>query len=321
MRASRLLSIQMLLETRGRMSAQALAEALEVSLRTLYRDVDELTIAGVPIYAERGRNGGYQLMAGWKTSLTGLTTAQAQAVFLMGLAGPAAQLGWGRELADAELKLVAALPANQRDGAQRVQSRFHVDTLAWYQEQDLVPHLATVASAVWDDKQLRIEYQSWKAASSAIVHPLGLVIKAGIWYLIAATNQEPRTYRVSQIQQASLLQAQVRRPKKFDLARYWKDALLRFEDRLYQAWAVVLATPEGIQKLKYLSAAVAKASALPARRTQEGRYRLRIPIESITQGVTQLLALAPDVEVIGPAALKKSLRQKLEAIAACYRKC
>jgi predicted DNA-binding transcriptional regulator YafY len=120
MRASRLLSIQMLLETRGRMSAQALADKLEVSLRTLYRDVDELTVAGVPIYAERGRNGGFQLMDGWKTTLTGLTASEAQAVFMIGLTGPAAQLGLEKEVADAQLKLVAALPAYQRSEFSRV---------------------------------------------------------------------------------------------------------------------------------------------------------------------------------------------------------
>jgi predicted DNA-binding transcriptional regulator YafY len=318
MRASRLLSIQMLLETRGRMSAQALAQALEVSLRTLYRDVDELTLAGVPIYAERGRNGGFQLMAGWKTTLTGLTASEAQAVFLMGLTGPAAQLGLGRERADAELKLVAALPATQRDGVQRIQSRFHVDTLAWYQESDPVPHLSTVANAVWNDKQLQIEYQSWKGTSNSTVHPLGLVLKSGIWYLVAAIEQQPRTYRISQIQRATILPTQLRRPKKFELVRYWQDALLRFEHSLYQAWATVLATTEGIQKLKCLSAAVAKSVALPTQRNPDGRYPLRIPIESISQGASQLLSLAPDVEVIAPAALKKALRQRIGVIAACY---
>ena len=148
MRASRLLSLQMLLETRGRMSAQALAEALEVSVRTLYRDVDQLSAAGVPIYAERGRNGGFALLPGWKTTLTGLTPSEAQAVFLSGLPGPAQDLGLGGDVAGARLKLLAALPAAWRDDAQRVSARLHLDPVDWYRESDPTPHLPTVAVAV-----------------------------------------------------------------------------------------------------------------------------------------------------------------------------
>jgi predicted DNA-binding transcriptional regulator YafY len=132
MRASRLLSIQMMLETRGRVSARELAEALEVSVRTLHRDIDELTASGVPVYAERGRSGGFQLMPGWKTTLTGLTPSEAQAVFLSGLAGPAADLGLGGDVQSAQLKLLAALPPAWRDDAQRIASRLYLDPVEWY---------------------------------------------------------------------------------------------------------------------------------------------------------------------------------------------
>jgi predicted DNA-binding transcriptional regulator YafY len=320
MRASRLLSIQMLLETRGRMSAQALAEELEVSLRTLYRDVDELTTAGVPIYAERGRNGGFQLMPGWKTTLTGLTASEAQAVFMIGLTGPAAQLGLEKEVADAQLKLVAALPAYQRSDAQRIQSRFHVDTLEWYKENDPVPHLGTVASAVWDEKQLALVYESWKGVVRRTVNPLGLVIKSGIWYLIAAIDDTPRTYRISSIQQASIINARCNRPKKFNLAAYWNESIQRFERDLYTSKATVLATPSGIKELKLLSAAVAKSLLpLPASQRKDGRIQLSIPIENIDHAAGQLLRLAPDVEVLEPAELKTAIIKKLRAIAKCYR--
>jgi predicted DNA-binding transcriptional regulator YafY len=319
MRASRLLSIQMLLETRGRMSAQALADELEVSLRTLYRDVDELTVAGVPIYAERGRNGGFQLMDGWKTTLTGLTASEAQAVFMIGLTGPAAQLGLEKEVEDAQLKLVAALPAFQRADAQRIQSRFHVDTLEWYKENDPVPHLSTVAHAVWEEKQLAIVYESWKAIVRRTVHPLGLVIKSGIWYLVAAIDHAPRTYRISNIQQASILNARSARLKKFNLAQYWNESIQRFEKDLYTSQATVLTTSAGIKKLKLLSAAVAKALIiLPTLTRKGGRYKVNIPIENIDHAASQLLSLAPDVEVIAPAELRSALIKKLRAVAKCY---
>jgi predicted DNA-binding transcriptional regulator YafY len=320
MRASRLLSIQMLLETRGRMSAQTLADELEVSLRTLYRDVDQLTAAGVPIYAERGRAGGFQLMDGWKTTLTGLTASEAQAVFMIGLSGPAAQLGLGKEVADAQLKLVTALPSYQRSDAQRIQSRFHVDTLEWYKETDPVPHLNTVASAVWDEKQLAIVYESWKGLVRRTIHPLGLVIKSGVWYLVAAIDNVPRTYRISNIQQADVLDARCNRPRKFNLVEYWNDSIQRFEKELYKAQATVLATYKGIKELKLLSAAVAKAlMQLPATRHKDGRTKICIPIESMEHAAGQLLRLAPEVEVLEPKELKQALIRKLHAVAKCYK--
>src|SRR5688572_4482074 len=191
MRASRLLSIQMLLETRGRMTAPELAAALEVSVRTLYRDIDELTAAGVPVYAERGRAGGFQLLPGWKTTLTGFTPAEAEAVFLSGLGGgPAADLGLASQVQSAQLKLQAALPAPMRGRARRVSDKLHLDPIEWYREADPLPDLATVAQAVWDERQLEFAYESWTRTARQVVHPLGLVLKAGAWYLVAAREQK-----------------------------------------------------------------------------------------------------------------------------------
>src|SRR5216683_2126963 len=132
MRASRLLTILMLLQTSGRMSAQALAAEVEVSIRTVYRDIDELSAAGVPVYAERGRAGGFQLLEGWRTRLTGLTEPEARALFLAGLPGPAAELGLGDVMAAAQLKLLAALPADWQADARRVSARFHLDPVGWF---------------------------------------------------------------------------------------------------------------------------------------------------------------------------------------------
>lgn len=319
MRASRLLTIQMLLQTRGRMSAQALAEVLEVSVRTLYRDVDQLTSAGVPIYAEQGRNGGFQLVEGWKTTLTGFTASESQAVFMSGLAGPASELGLGQQVVDAQLKLMSALPAHQRDDAQRVQARFHLDPADWYREADPVPHLATVATAVWQDRQLSLRYDSWKAEVQRTVHPLGLVLKAGVWYLVASSDAKPRTYRISNILGAAVLDKASTRPKRFDLPAYWTESIQRFEAELYQSHAVVQATAQGVKQLRQLSSAVAKAvvAQIPAARTGDP-VRLKIPIETLENASYQLLRMAPDVEVVSPAALRKAIVQRLEKIQACY---
>jgi predicted DNA-binding transcriptional regulator YafY len=320
MRASRLLTLQMLLETRGRMSARELSEMLEVSLRTLYRDVDQLAAAGVPIYSERGRNGGFQLIEGWKTTLTGFTASEAQAVFMAGLAGPAAQLGLGREVSDAQLKLAASLPAQQRGDAQRVAQRFHLDTLDWYREAQPVPHLTTVAAAVWSEKQITIRYESWKDVVRRTVHPLGLVLKAGAWYLVAAREGVARTYRISNVREIRIEEARATRIKKFDLATYWRESIERFETELYRGRAKVLATSEGVKRLRETSAAVAKAlQHVPPSRRRDGRVSVEIPIEKIELAAATLLRLAPDVEVIEPKALRSAISAKLREIAACYR--
>jgi predicted DNA-binding transcriptional regulator YafY len=319
MRASRLLSLQMLLETRGRMSAPALASALGVSVRTLHRDIDELTSAGVPVYAERGRSGGFALLPGWKTTLTGLTPAEAEAVFLTGLAGPAAQLGLGAQVESAQLKLMAALPAPWRGPARRISSRFHLDPVEWYREADPVPFLPSVAQAVWEEKQLSISYESWQQTARRTVHPLGLVLKAGIWYLVAAREGKARTWRVSSILQAVLLDKPVLRPKGFDLAAHWRESVRRFEVDLYTGEALVAATPRGLAELRRINAALARAvAAVPPPTGAGARVQLRIPIESVDHAAGQLLRLAPEVEALEPAALRQAIRARAAAAARTY---
>ena len=204
-----------------------------------------------------------------------------------------------------------------RDGSRLV---FHLDTVEWYRNVEPVPHLSAVAAAVWEEKQLAIRYESWKGVASRTVHPLGLVLKAGVWYLVGAVDGKPRTYRISSIQEVRTQDARAVRPAKFDLARYWAESLERFETQLYKGRATVLATANGIAELKKLSAAVAAAvaSSAPASR-RDGRRRLAIPIEAVEHAARQLLPLAPDVEVLEPRALKRAIAQKLRDIARCYR--
>lgn len=347
MRASRLLSLQMLLETQGRMSAQALADALEISVRTLYRDVDQLSAAGVPIYAERGRHGGFALLPGWKTTLTGLTPSEAQAVFLSGLPGPAQDLGLGGDVEGARLKLLASLPASWREDAQRVSARLHLDPVDWYRESDPTPHLPAVAAAVWSGHQVTLRYESWADTVERTVSPLGLVLKAGVWYLVALPADKgagdgarsgqggekngsrpvgkgdagPRTYRVSNILAAQPTDLPVRRPARFDLPGYWAQSIRRFETSLYTATAQVLATPAGLQALRGLSSAVARAvahaRAQPVRRA-DGRVRVDMPIESVEHACGQLMRLSPQVEVLRPAALRRALVARLQETARLY---
>lgn len=318
MRASRLLSIQMLLETRGRMSATELAQALEVSVRTLYRDIDELTSAGVPVYAERGRAGGFQLLPGWKTTLTGLTSSEAEAVFLSGLAGPAAELGLGAEVRSAQLKLLSALPAQWRGHARRVSSRLHLDPVEWYREADALPHLAAVATAVWEGRQLAFSYASWTRTAQQVVHPLGLVLKAGIWYLVAARDGKVRTFRVSNMRDVRVLDAPCARPRRFDLARHWAASVQRFEAELHGGDAEVAATARGLAHLRALNAAVARALRDVADPPEGSRVHARVPIESVEHAAGVMLRLAPDVEVLAPRALRRAVLARARAVEKLY---
>lgn len=318
MRASRLLNLQMLLESRGRMSATELARTLEVSVRTLYRDVDQLSAAGVPVYAERGRAGGFQLLPGWKTTLTGLTPQEAQAVFLGGLAGPAAELGLGGEVRSAQLKVLTALPADWRGQAERVSARLHLDPVDWYRESEPPRWLAQVAGAVWDERQLAIRYASWTRSTRQLVHPLGLVLKAGVWYLVALREDKVRTFRVGSIEALDVLPARAARPRRFDLATYWRESVARFERELHAGRARVATTARGLAHLRQMGAPVARALREVASPPEGERIELEIPAEAEPQAAAQLLRLAPEVEVLGPPALRSAVLRRLRESAALY---
>ncbi len=202
MRASRLVNLLLLLQSRGGLTAAQLSRELEVSVRTVHRDVEELSAAGVPIFAERGPLGGIRLVDGYRTRLTGMTADEAEALFLAGLPGPAAQLGLGTVVAAAQLKVMAALPPELRSRASRIVERFHLDVAGWFHAGDDVPHLATLSAAVWDGRALRITYERGSGPRDPIertVDPLGLVLKGGMWYVIAATDGQFRTYRASRV--------------------------------------------------------------------------------------------------------------------------
>ncbi len=203
MRASRLVQLLLLLQANGRMTAAQLAERLEVSVRTIYRDLDALSSAGVPVYAEPGPGGGCQLVDGYRTRLTGLTADEAQAMALSGLPGAAAELGLGTVLAAAQIKVEAALPPELRGRAVRMRERFHLDAPGWFKRAEEVPHLATLAQGVWEERRIEITYQRWdhergeQRRTRRVINPLGLVLKAGTWYVVATARGEHRTYRVS----------------------------------------------------------------------------------------------------------------------------
>jgi predicted DNA-binding transcriptional regulator YafY len=285
MRASRLVSLLLLLQTRGQMTAAALARELEVSVRSIHRDVEALSEAGVPIYAERGPHGGIRLVDGYRTRLTGMTPDEAEALFLSGLPGPAAELGLGTVVTAARLKVLAALPPELRARASRLVERFHLDAAGWFQVGEETPHLATMADAVWEARRVSIDYGRMDQIVTREIEPLGLVLKAGVWYVVALTDGQFRTYRVARIRGAEALDERFERPQGFDLAAYWAESSAAYEREAPRSEVTIRIRPE---RMGWLSDAVGKRAADQAERLEvfdpEGWVHLRLRVEWPDEG-------------------------------------
>lgn len=311
MKSSRLLSILLLLQTRGRMTAAQLAEALEVSVRTVYRDVEALSTAGVPLYGDAGHAGGYRLLGGYRTRLTGLTSDEAEALFLAGVPGPAAELGLGPVLAAAQLKVRAALPTELREHADRISGRFHLDAPGWYTDVDETPFLHTVAEAVWNNRVLYAIYRRWREPTDVErrLEPYGLVLKAGRWYVVAGPG--PRTFRVDQILKltTSTSDEEFTRPEGFDLAAYWTAHQRDFHDRLYRSEAVVRLAP---------GATLARAVPVNGRTEQDGWTLMSVPIESVEHAHGEFLRLGTDIEVLSPPELRDRIAHTVAELTERY---
>jgi predicted DNA-binding transcriptional regulator YafY len=303
------------------MTAAELAEELEVSVRTIYRDVEALSEAGVPIYAERGPHGGVRLVDGYRTRLTGLTAEEAEAVFLSGLPGPAAELGLGTVVAAARLKVMAALPPELRTRASRVAERFHLDAPGWFQQSERLPHLEPLAGAVWENRRVTIVYRRGERGGDVdrTLDPLGLVLKGGVWYLVARSGENVRTYRVSRVQEVTLLEERFERPPDFDLAAHWVDSTAAYErerDRVEMTVRLPIDRTEVLADKvsgRFLSEAVRLVDPSP------DHLRLRIPFDWVDEAVIAALRLGGDAEVVEPEWLRRSIVAAAEAILAGYR--
>lgn len=321
MRASRLVSILLLLQTRSLMTARELAEELGVSVRTVYRDMESLAAAGIPLYGQAGHDGGYRLVEGYRTRLTGLTAGEAESLFLTGLPSAAADLGLGPSVTAAQLKLMAALPPELRDRAGRVAERFHLDAPSWYRDADRAPHLASVANAVWNQRAIRIRYLRWDEPHQITrdVEPYGLVLKAGRWYLVAAATNSKRTYRISRIIDCEVLDTSFERDSGFDLASYWQQYLHQFDQRRHIDRASIRFSPAAFaQLLEAAEPAVVDAARQTAQPDDRGWLRVTIPVEGPMQALADLFRLAPDVEILGPPDLRTQMIDTLQALRRLY---
>lgn len=303
------------------MTAAELAAELEVSVRTIYRDVEALAEAGVPIYAERGPHGGVRLVDGYRTRLTGLTADEAEAVFLSGLPGPAAALGLGTVVAAARLKVMAALPPELRARAGRVSERFHLDAPGWFQAQEQVDHLETLAGAVWDSHRLRIRYQRGERRGTVDreIDPLGLVLKGGIWYFVAQAGTSIRTYRVSRVESVEVLPERFIRPEGFDLAAHWQESTTAYERDAHRIEITIRVAAARLEEFADLvgSRRMSSAVRLPEDERDHVRYRVQFDWDDEAIGVA--LRLGAGAEVLEPEWLRRSIVESAHAVLERYR--
>lgn len=311
----------LLLQARGRMSAQQLADELEVSVRTVYRDIESLSAAGVPVYADRGPTGGYQLIEGYRTKLTGLNAGEAESLVFAGMPDAAAELGLGEVLAAAQLKLAVALPPELRARAESVRERFLLDAPGWFRETEQTPYLGEIAAAVWEQARISVRYRRWgQTIVDRRLEPLGLVLKAGVWYLVASVNGgAARSFRVSRVLECSLLDERFDRPGSFELGKFWTARQDELRAAMWSEQAVVRLSPEGRQKLFLLGSQVLRAAEESMGEPDaDGWVRAVLPIESVQHGVAALFQLGAGVEVLEPAELRARMSSAVAELAGIY---
>ena len=321
MRADRLLSLLLLLQARGRMTAPKLAQELEVSERTIYRDIDALSAAGVPVYGEAGRGGGYALLDSYRTNLTGLTEGEVRALFMLSIPKPLTDLGVGRDLGAALRKLAAALPSARRDDEQRVRQRFLLDAVGWEQAAESVPHLPTVHRAVWEDRCLHLKYRIGPLAVhiEQTVEPYSLVAKAGDWLVVYAVRGALRVQRVAVLLDARLVDETFERPAEFDLAAFWREWLAAQDVSRARYVVTVRAAPGFVPELpSFFGDAAREEIARAGPPDAAGWLTLQLAFESLEAARTCILGFGRGVEVLAPRALRRSIQDYAEQIVALY---
>lgn len=316
------------------MTAAELARELEVSERTVTRDAQALSEAGVPVYADRGRVGGYRLVGGYRTRLTGLARGEAEALFLSGVPGALREMGLEDTASAARLKVSAALLPSLRDAPRTAAQRFHLDAPAWFSEPTVPELLPAVADAVWDDRPILAHYRRGPedADVERRLEPYGLVLKAGVWYLCARVPEHtgPGPFRVYRVDRFTSVQVsdhlaasgeRFTRDADFDLPAFWEERAEEFARSILHAEVVVRLSAEGVRRLRYVVDPVSARDALSGggEPDAQGRVTVTLAVESAEVAHTQLAALGPEAEVLAPPELRARFARDAQALGTLYR--
>lgn len=321
MRAGRLVSIVLLLQAEGKLTSKQLAERLEVTERTVLRDMEELSSAGVPVYAERGPQGGWLLTQGYRSSLTGLHADELTALLLSSQGEALGDLGQRQSLEAGLRKLLAATTDTARRNAELVRSKIHIDGAGWHAEKfGKVQHplLPVVQEAVWEERELRIAYERDGAEYDRIIRPLGLVAKRNVWYVAALTAEdETRTFRVSRLRTAELLPGGFRPPEGFNLAEYWERSLTEFKVQLPRYPAVIRIKTNLLRQLKserYVLSVQQEEDSTAG----EGWTTARVEFETLESACQIMMSYGAGMEALEPSALRKMIMDEIEALRVVY---
>ncbi|MFE4652929.1 helix-turn-helix transcriptional regulator [Streptomyces sp. NPDC056707] len=323
MRAARLIKMVLLLQSRPAMTAAELARELEVSERTVTRDAQALSEAGVPVYADRGRAGGYRLVGGYRTRLTGLARNEAEALFLSGLPSALREMGLEDASSAARLKVSAALLPSLRDASDTAAQRFHLDAPGWYQEPVTPELLPAVAEAVWDDRMVKARYRRGGPGSEVEreLAPYGLVLKAGVWYVCARAGTDFRVYRIDRFAAVAVTDERFVRDEDFDLPAFWDERAAQFARSILRTEVTVRVSEAGVGRLPHVVDRSAALDALDAAGPPDvdGWRTVVLPVESLDVAYSQLLALGPELEVLEPADLRTRFGTAAERLSDLYR--
>ncbi len=317
MRADRLISIMLLLQTYRRMTAHDLAERLEVSERTIHRDMESLCVAGVPVVAERGASGGWSLMGEYRTNLTGLKESEIQALFLARSPRLLDDLGLGKAAEAAFIKLFATVPPATRHDAESASQRIYVDVTGWNRNEESVPFLPLLQEAVWQERQMKFKYQRGDDCDvERVVDPLGLVAKGSVWYLVAAIDGEFRNYRVSRMQEAEMTGQSFIRPEAFDLIKHWHQSAIEFKSKLPRYPVTARVHPEAVNRLYILGGFSHVERIDPP--DDDGWRRVSICFQVEDIACERLLGFGDQIEVLEPPELQRKILSRAQSVVEFY---
>lgn len=306
MRADRLLSILLLLQANHQMTSRDLASRLEVSERTIHRDMEALSGAGIPVTAARGLGGGWSLLGDYRTSLTGLNEAEIQSLFLTKPVKLLADLHLEKAADGALLKLMASLPSTFRPGAERVRQRIYVDVSGWSRREEAVPFLPVLQEALWLERKLAIRYERGDCEPvERLISPLGLVAKGSVWYLVGAVDGHVRTYRVSRISQVEVLDEAAPIPVEFNLAEYWEQSASKLQSSAPKYLASFWVSPAVVLRLSF---AGRFARVMETDETDErGWQKVHVGFDVEEMACEYAVSFGPNLEVIEPLTLREKV--------------
>ena len=319
MRADRLLSIMLLLQVNRRVTSREFAQRLGVSERTIHRDMDALSAAGIPVVAERGAGGGWTLLEGYRTNLTGLNAAEVRALFTTRPTRLLSDLGLDKAADAAVIKLLAALPTIARQGAEYARQRIYVDVTGWRAAEESIPCLPAIQEAIWQERRLRFSYERGAESYERVVDPLGLVAKGSVWYLVAAVEGEVRSYRVSRVRRAEACAEPCQRPPDFDLAKYWEQSQSDFKSQLPRFPVLLRVAPAYVDALGR-SARYARVERVEpaAHRTEDAWVRVRMVFQFEHEACEFVLGCGPNVEVLEPPGLSEAVVERARQVIDFY---